>query len=243
MIRAESLSKRFEHISAVKDVSFDIPKGEIIGLIGPNGAGKTTSVRMLTGILKPSGGNAWVHERSIRNGIEKIREVLGVVPESVNLYRRMTARETIRFFGQVYGVPFPQLDSRINELAKRLDLGSHLDRPNEGLSLGTKKKVQFATALVHDPQVLICDEPTLALDPRAKLTIAETLEKLREDGKTILVTSHNMDLVDRICNQVAVICNGQIRAIGTPSQLKSSLGDTQSGKEVTLDDVFLHYTN
>ncbi|HEX6861690.1 MAG TPA: ABC transporter ATP-binding protein [Thermoanaerobaculia bacterium] len=242
MIKTTNLTKAFGKVTAVKGVTIQVRPGEIFGLIGPNGAGKTTVSRLLSGILKPSSGEVWIGGLPLPKGLAEVRRLIGVVPEGVPLYRRLTARETIRFFGRVHGVEGATLEQRIAWLAERLQLDDQLDKPNEGLSLGTKKKVLFASALLHDPQVLICDEPTLALDPRATQSIIRILTDLKADGRTILLTSHNMDMVDQLCNQIAVIHKGQIRIQGPPQQIKRELAAANTREEVVLDEVFLHYT-
>lgn len=242
MIKAIGLTKTFHDVEAVKQLTFEVPRGKIFGLIGPNGAGKTTTARLLAGILKPSAGEAWVANLSVSKSMREIRKLIGVVPEGTPLYRRLTAFETIRFFGQIHRVETAALDDRIAELAQRLDLSEHLRRPNEGLSLGTKKKVLFASALLHEPEVLLCDEPTLGLDPRATLSIIEILSGLKRDGKTVLLTSHNMEMVDQICDGIAVIHKGRICIQGRPNEIKRDLAALVAKKEVVLHDVFLHYT-
>jgi ABC-type multidrug transport system ATPase subunit len=242
VIRTIGLTKTFHDVEAVKRLTFQVSRGEIFGLIGPNGAGKTTTARLLAGILKPSAGEAWVAGLSVTKSMREIRKLVGVVPEGTPLYRRLTAIETIRFFGRVHGVEAAALDDRIAGLARRLDLLEHLERPNEGLSLGTKKKVLFASALLHEPEVLLCDEPTLGLDPRATQSIIEILTGLKREGKTVLLTSHNMEMVDRICDEIAVIHKGRICIQGRPSEIKRDLAQLVAKREVVLDDVFLHYT-
>jgi len=241
-IRTDGLTKKFAAMAAVRELDFSVKAGKIFGLIGPNGAGKTTTTRLLTGILKPTAGDAWLCGKSVRSDMAGIRKLVGLVPEGVPLFRRLTARETISFFGRVFGVPEPMLSAKTAVVAENLGLSDDLDRMNEGLSLGTKKKVLFACALVHEPKVLICDEPTLGLDPRATRTITRMLGDLREEGKTILLTSHNMVMVDELCDDIAVIYKGNICVRGAPGELKSEVSRLLDQKEVNLDEVFLHYT-
>jgi ABC-type multidrug transport system ATPase subunit len=243
MIHAQALGKSFAQITAVSELSFSVEPGRIFGLIGPNGAGKTTTARLLSGVVKPSTGEAWIAGRSVIRDARGVRDVIGVVPEGIPLYRRLTARETIRFFGAVHGVPHEELDERIEAIASRVGLSHDLHRPNEGLSLGQKKKVLFASALLHQPPVLICDEPTLGLDPRASRAIITILQELREAGKSLLVTSHDMEMMDSICDCIGVIHKGRIRVEGPPDEIKARLAEETERKEVELDDVFLHYTN
>jgi ABC-type multidrug transport system ATPase subunit len=242
VIQTHDLGKTFGRVAAVSGVRIRVREGEIFGLIGPNGAGKTTTTRLLAGILKPSRGEASIAGLTTARHLREIRRIIGVVPEGVPLFRRLTAGETIAFFGRVHGVPARELEPATRRLAEALQLSDALAKPNEGLSLGTKKKVLFASALLHQPQVLICDEPTLGLDPRATEAIIAILQGLKAEGKTIFLTSHNMEMMDRLCGEIAVIHKGEIRIQGPPVAIKRELAQTLAKKEVVLDEVFLHYT-
>ena len=222
MIRAEALHKSFGSVVAVDEVSFEAPDGLITGLLGPNGAGKTTSMRMLTGLVKPTRGRASV------DGIDasslEVRRRLGVLPDRSGLYPRLTARENILYFGRLHGLSGEALQARAQELIELLDLIRVADRRCEGFSQGERMKVAIARALVHDPRNVMLDEPTNGLDVMSTRAMRELIGALRDEGRCVLFSSHIMQEVAALCDRVVVIAQGRVVADGTREQLLERTG-------------------
>ncbi len=222
MIRAEALHKSFGSVVAVDEVSFEAPDGLITGLLGPNGAGKTTSMRMLTGLVKPTRGRASV------DGIDasslEVRRRLGVLPDRSGLYPRLTARENILYFGRLHGLSGEALHARAQELIELLDLVRVADRRCEGFSQGERMKVAIARALVHDPRNVMLDEPTNGLDVMSTRAMRELIGALRDEGRCVLFSSHIMQEVAALCDRVVVIAQGRVVADGTREQLLERTG-------------------
>ena len=222
MIRAEALHKSFGSVVAVDEVSFEAPDGLITGLLGPNGAGKTTSMRMLTGLVKPTRGRASV------DGIDasslEVRRRLGVLPDRSGLYPRLTARENILYFGRLHGLSGEALQARAQELIELLDLVRVADRRCEGFSQGERMKVAIARALVHDPRNVMLDEPTNGLDVMSTRAMRELIGALRDEGRCVLFSSHIMQEVAALCDRVVVIAQGRVVADGTREQLLERTG-------------------
>jgi len=214
---------------ALKGVSLEIREGELFGLLGPNGAGKTTLASILSGLLKPDSGDAYILGHHVEGESNHIKLLVGVVSggQDRQLYHQLTAEENLEFFGHLYGLSGQKLKDRINELLKIVGLEGQKDNLVRRFSLGMRQKLAIAKALIHDPPVLILDEPTIGLDPNAALSvrtfIKETLS--REQGKTILLTTHYMYEADYLCDRIAIIDKGQIIAKGTPDELKKRVQD------------------
>ena len=222
MIRAEALHKSFGAVVAVDEVSFEAPDGLITGLLGPNGAGKTTSMRMLTGLVRPTRGRATV------DGVDasslEVRRRLGVLPDRSGLYPRLTARENILYFGRLHGLSGEPLEGRASELIELLDLSAVADRRCEGFSQGERMKVAIARALVHDPRNVMLDEPTNGLDVMSTRAMRELIGTLRAEGRCVLFSSHIMQEVAALCDRVVVIARGRVVADGTQQQLLERTG-------------------
>ena len=216
MISVRNLKKSYGSSRALADVSFTINEGEIFGLLGPNGAGKTTTVRILTGQLTFDSGIAMIKKFKMPADREKIRKEMGVVPEETNLYERLTVEQNLHFFCRLYGADF----STVTKYLKIVDLEEERGKVVEDLSKGMKQKVLLIRALLHDPDILFLDEPTSGLDPASAEGIHRLLKNLNKAGKTILITSHNMEEVDKLCDRVAFLNQGQIAALDTPENLK-----------------------
>ena len=216
MIQIENLHKSYQQKKALQGISFQVKKGEIFGLLGPNGAGKTTTIKILTGQLTRDSGRAEILNRDVLSGREELQYRLGIVPEETNLYERLSVEKNLKFFCQLYGVDF----SRINKYLEHVGMSEEKDTVISELSKGMKQKVLLVRALLHDPELLFLDEPTSGLDPASAEGIHRLLEDLKEEGKTILLTSHNMEEVDRLCHRVAFLDHGVIVAQDTPEKLK-----------------------
>lgn len=233
VVEVEKLVKNFKKIRAVNGVEFNVKKGEIFGFLGPNGAGKTTTIRMLTGIIKPDRGKVVILGHDIQKDPLKAKERLGVVPETSNAYVDLSARQNLSLIADLYGVPKKEAEKRADELLKEFGLYDRRDDKVKGFSKGMKQRLILAMALINDPQLLFLDEPTSGLDVQSSILIRQMLLKLHENGKTILLTTHNLDEANKLCERIAIINKGKIAAIDTPENLKKMIK-----KLNTLDVTF-----
>ncbi len=224
MIEAEGLVKRFKKVVAVDRLSFTARDGEVFGLLGPNGAGKTTTLRLLATVLEPNEGTARVNGYDIRADKQKVRSILGLLVEDAGLYRKVSAREHLRYFGRLHGVDGAELERRINYLIDVLGMESFADRDTDGFSRGMKRRVVMGIALVHEPQVVILDEPTIGLDVVSTRAVRDMIARFRAEGRCVLISTHLMDEVQRLCDRVAIIHGGHILAQGTPRELIAQAG-------------------
>jgi len=219
-IEVDSVTKRFEDTVAVDNVSMKVARGELFGLLGPNGAGKSTFTKMLSGMINPTSGTIKVGGYDIKDDPMKVKESLGVVPQDIVLYDYMNARENLAFFGRLYGLSGSKLRNRIEELLKFTQLDEEaVKRHISTYSGGMKRRVNIAAALLHEPQVMLLDEPTAGLDPKNKLALWEIIQTLHKEGKTIVLTTHMMDEAEELCIRVAIMDKGKIIAVGSPRQL------------------------
>ncbi len=236
-IEARALSKTFEDpergiVEAVRGLDFACARGEIYGLLGPNGAGKTTTLRMLATILAPTGGTAFIDGVDVTLDPLEARRRIGFLSTSTGLYPRLTARETLRYFGELHGLEGEPLEARIEELIDTFDLTSFADGRCEAFSTGQKQKVSIARAVVHDPPVLILDEPTTGLDIIASSTMIEFIDSRRDAGTCVLFSTHVMSEAERLCDRIGVIYDGLLLAEGTYAELGEHTGETY------LDGIF-----
>lgn len=233
MIEVQGLSKSFGKIRAVQNISFSAANGQITGLLGPNGAGKSTTLRMLYTLLKPDSGSAHIDNFNIANAATDVQRRIGVLADAQGLYLRLTSRENIRYFGNLHGLDGPELEKQIDKLIALLDMESIADRRVEGFSTGERLKVAIARALVHDPPNVLLDEPTNGLDVKSTRAMRQFIRNLRDAGKCILFTSHIMQEVAALCDQIVIISGGMIAAQGTPEELLH-----RTGKD-NLEDAFI----
>lgn len=217
----------------MKDVSFDVRPGEVVGLLGPNGAGKTTTLRMLSTTLRPTSGTARIAGYDVVREPDKVRASLGVLPTDPGLYGRLTAEENLRFFGRLAGLSGAELERRIDRLLKWLGMDEHRKRRTEGFSKGMRQKIALARSILHEPPVLILDEPTAGLDVSAARTIIDFIQESKAAGRTVLFSSHYLVEAERVCDRIAIIADGRIRATGTPEEICREAGAD------TLEDAFL----
>ena len=237
-LEAVSLTKRFfdqkrGEFNAVDEVSFFCPKGEIFGLLGPNGAGKTTTLRMVTTVLKPTSGTARINGFDIIESPREARKQLGFVASDTGLYERLTPREILEYFGRLSKYPVDRLPQRIEELARLLDLTSFIDSRCDKLSTGMKQKVSIARSIVHDPTVLILDEPTSGLDVLAAQALHEFIMQAKELGKCVVLSSHTMSEVEKLCDRIGIIHRGKLLAVGSLNELREQTG------EHYMEEIFL----
>jgi ABC-2 type transport system ATP-binding protein len=235
VIEVDGLTRRFEDVTAVEDLTFSVGQGEVFGLLGPNGAGKTTTVRMLACLIGVSGGSATVggHRVTDPRQAREVRAMVGLAPEDVGLYGELTPVQTLDFFGKLYGLPAAARPDRIEELLTRLRLWDVRDRRVATFSKGMKQRLALARALVHDPPVLFLDEPTANLDPEGAKDVREMLLALREEHRTIILNTHHLEDAERVCDRVAIL-DTRLVALGTPDQLR---GSTSRHTTLRLDVV------
>ncbi len=233
MIQVTNLSKSFGDVKAVQDVSFVAPDGLITGLLGPNGAGKSTAMRLVAGVLEPDSGTATIDGFDTRAQRLEAQKRLGVLTDAHGLYQRLTARENIRYFGQLRGLGGKELEARIDALVALLDMGDIAGRRTEGFSTGEQVKVAIARALVHQPQNVILDEPTAGLDVMSTRAMRGVIRQLRDEGRCILFTSHIMQEVAMLCDNIVIIAGGRVAAQGSPDALRQRTG------QENLEDAFV----
>lgn len=224
MIRVEHLAKRFRRVEAVADISFEAQNGQIFGLLGPNGAGKTTTLRMLATILEPDGGTAYVDGYDIRRQKNAVRSALGILIENAGLYQHLTARECLRYVGRLHGLNGAALERHIEQLTVDLGMESFLDRKTRGFSRGMTRKVVTAMALIHNPPNVILDEPTAGLDVVSTRAVRDLIQGFKREGRCVVLSTHLMSEVERLCDVVGVIHRGRIMALGTPDALMERTG-------------------
>jgi sodium transport system ATP-binding protein len=210
MIKVEAIHKSFGKVHAVRGVSFDAPDGKITGLLGPNGAGKSTTLRVLYTVLKPDEGYATIDGADVVTDSLAARSRIGALPHGAGLYPHLTARENIAYFARLCGVDKTEIDDRVEQIVKLLEIGDFAERRTKGFSQGQRTKVSLARALVHDPQNVILDEPSNGLDVMATRSLRELILKLKDDGRCVLFSSHVMQEVAALCDDICIVANGQV---------------------------------
>ena len=237
MIEAQHLRKAFgrglRQVVAVDEVSFCAADGAITGLLGPNGAGKTTTLRMLYTLMRPDRGRVLVDGLDPAENPAEVRSRLGVLPDARGLYKRLTARENIAYFGRLQGLAEAAIEARTGQLIAALDMADFVDRRAEGFSQGQRTKTAIARALVHDPRNVLLDEPTNGLDVMATRAMRTFLRKLRDEGRCVLFSSHIMQEVAALCDRIVVVARGKVVADGTPDALRDQAGTSN------LEDAFV----
>jgi ABC-2 type transport system ATP-binding protein len=226
MIKLENLTKKFGDLIAISDLTFKIEKGEIFGLLGPNGAGKTTTIRILTTLLKPTSGKAWVGGYDVDSKPLRVKEMIGLVPQGINLEMDLTTQENLEFHGRLHRMARGERDGKIDELLSFVELEEKRDIVVEHLSGGMKRRLLIARALMHNPQVLFLDEPTVGLDPQVRRKIWDLIRDLKTKGFTILLTTHYIEEADALCDRVGILRKGKLIALDSPSTLKKDMGET-----------------
>jgi len=224
VIEVRELTKKFDKRIAVDRLNLTIEEGELFGLLGPNGAGKTTLVRMLTTVLQPAQGAATVCGYDIQRQPKEVRRVIGIAPQDVALYDDLTAAENLAHFGKLYGVKGKRLRTRITKLLKLVQLEDRAGDLVKTFSSGMKRRLNLMIGLIHEPRVLFLDEPTTGFDPAARLAVWDCIKRLKAEKVTILLSTHYMEEADYLCDRVAIMDRGKIVALGTPAELKRSVG-------------------
>jgi ABC-2 type transport system ATP-binding protein len=223
-LRVEALHKRFDAIEAVAGLSFEINEGEVFGLLGPNGAGKTTTISAIATRLRPTSGDALIFGNSVRTDVAAVRRVIGVVPQEISLYPKLTAVENLKFFGRMYGVPKSELAQRVDELLALVGLDARRDDYVDTFSGGMKRRLNLAVSLVHNPRLLLLDEPTVGVDPHSREHVFSIVRRLRDEGVAILYTTHYMEEAERLCDRLGIMDQGKIIAMGTLDALLAEAG-------------------
>lgn len=237
LIETHQLVKRYGEKTAVEDVSFAVDQGEIFGFLGPNGAGKTTTIKMIVGLLRPTAGQVKVAGYDVQSQPMQAKAASGYVPDEPNLYAKLTGRELLRFVGDLYGLGHAQVDRRIEELLRLFDLTQAADDTIDSYSHGMQQKIALATALVHDPKVLVLDEPTVGLDPKSARLIKDILRQMANRGAAVFLSTHILEIAERMCDRIGIINHGKLIAVGTMDELRH-LGKGES----SLEDIFLGLT-
>lgn len=227
MIRTENLTRRFGETLAVDQLSLSIDEGEVFGLLGPNGAGKTTTVRMLAALIAPTSGTASVAGYALGEADMDVRRRVGILTESPGLYEKLSAEQNLRFYADLYEVPADCQPAQIERYLQLLGLWERRHEPVGGFSKGMRQKLATARALLHEPPVLFLDEPTAGLDPQAARTVRDFIEELRSEGRTTLLTTHNLDEAERLCDRIGVLNTGLV-AVDTPENLRRRLFGRQT---------------
>jgi ABC-2 type transport system ATP-binding protein len=235
-VAAHSLRKVYGAVEAVKHLDLTVRPGEIVGFLGPNGAGKTTTLKMLTGLIKPTAGRAEILGHDVQRDARAAKACFGYVPDTPNLYGKLRGWEFLRFMARLYRVPVAQAERRATELLRLFELADAAGDFVEGYSHGMQQKMALAGALVHDPRVLFLDEPTVGLDPRSARLIKDLLGQLRSRGTAVLLSTHILEIAERLCDRVVIIDGGQVVASGTLAELRAREG------RASLEDIFLDLT-
>jgi ABC-2 type transport system ATP-binding protein len=238
LLNLKNLTKKYDKFTAVKNLSLDVRAGELFGFLGPNGAGKTTTIKMITGLLQPTEGTVEIDGHDILEDPLAAKAVLGLVPDSPVLYRKLTGREFLRFVGELYSVDKRTTEKRIGDLLRLLGMTENADDLIETYSHGMRQKTAIMAALVHDPRVVVLDEPTVGLDPRSAKVVKDVLRALCDRGKTVFMSTHILEIAERMCDRVGIINRGELVAVGTVSELRSKSRDSRT----SLEDIFLEVT-
>ncbi|MBN1139741.1 MAG: ABC transporter ATP-binding protein [Anaerolineae bacterium] len=224
MLRTERLTKRYGALTAVKDLTLEVYEGEVLGLLGPNGAGKTTSIHMICGLLRPDAGRVTVRGAPVTGASRGVRVRIGVCPQKIVLWDRLTCLEQLQFIGQMYGLNGQEARRRGERLLDELDLADKWNKQARTLSGGMQRRLNLLMALVHDPELVVLDEPEAGLDPQSRVKVREYIQSLARI-KTVIVTTHNMDEADRVADRVAIIDHGELLVVDTPEALKRRVGE------------------
>lgn len=237
LIETRNLVKEYGKYVAVNNVSFEVHAGEMFGFLGPNGAGKTTTIKMIVGLLKPTSGTVKVAGYDIQTQPLLAKASSGYVPDTPNLYAKLTGRELLRFVGDLYDVDRKQVTHRVDELLRMFDLANAANETVDSYSHGMQQKASLAAALMHDPKVLILDEPTVGLDPKSARLIKDILRQLADRGAAVMLSTHILEIAERMCDRIGIINKGELVAVGTMDELRA-LGEGHA----SLEDIFLGLT-
>jgi ABC-2 type transport system ATP-binding protein len=238
MLKLSGLTKRYNGSPAVDDLSLRVGSGELFGFLGPNGAGKTTTIKMMCGLLRPTSGRIEIGGFDILGQPTKAKAVIGLVPDTPVLYKKLTGREFVRFVGELYSVDGETIDKRMGDLLSLLDMKDSADNLIETYSHGMRQKASIMAALIHDPDLVVLDEPTVGLDPRSARVVKDVLRALCEMGKTVFMSTHILEIAERVCDRIGIINKGKLVAVGSIEELRAQ---SEAGLG-SLEDIFLELT-
>ena len=238
LIETRNLVKRYGDKTAVNNVSFDVKAGEIFGFLGPNGAGKTTTIKIIVGLLRPTSGTVSVAGYDVQQQPIPAKAASGYVPDTPNLYAKLSGRELLRFVGDLYNLDRQLATRRVDELLRTFDLTAAADDTIDSYSHGMQQKTALAAALMHDPKVLVLDEPTVGLDPKSARLIKDILRQMAERGTAVFLSTHILEIAERMCDRIGIINRGELIAVGTMDELRAL---DKSG-QASLEDIFLGLT-
>jgi len=235
-IMTEGLTKRFEDVTALDDLSFEVRRGELFGLLGPNGAGKTTTINILCGLVEPTGGRAYVGGHDVQREPWKVRGLIGVCPQDTAVYPFLTGRENVELFGSLHAIPGESLRKKTEGLLEKMGLTEDADRQAGKYSGGMRRRINLVMGLVHDPEIAFLDEPTVGMDPQSRRAVWDFIRELKGQGKTVILTTHYMEEAEELCDRVGIIDHGRLIALGPPGALMEEHGAGD------LEEVFIRLT-
>ena len=239
MIQLENLTRHYGSLAAVQDLNMTVQEGELFGFLGPNGAGKTTTIRMIIGLLRPTRGTVSVVGHDVKQEPLAVKRAVGYLAQTPLLYDKLTGREFLRFLGGLYGLGDEKIDARTEHLLALMDLSDKADQLIESYSGGMRHKIGLCGALLHEPPVLVLDEPLTGLDPYSARRIKDLLQELCRQGSTVFLSTHVLEVAERVCDRVGILDKGRLIAVGTMAALRTQ---AQSSAETTLEDLFLQLT-
>lgn len=244
ILSIHNIQKSYGDFQAVKGISFDVRKGEIFSLLGPNGAGKTTLISMLSCLLKPTSGDAQIGSHSITQNTLAVKQLIGVVPQDLALYETLTAQQNLRFWGEMYGMSGESLNKRIGEVLEQVTLTDRANKRVNTFSGGMKRRLNIAVGLLHKPQLVFMDEPTVGIDPQSRRSILDMVKDLHAQGMTVLYTTHYMEEAEELSDRVGIVDQGKLIAIGSQKELTQMVGQQQTLRlnfgEEALSEAFVH---
>ncbi len=238
MIETVGLTKKFGNLTAVNNLNLTVNNGEIYGFLGPNGAGKTTTIKMICGLLKPTAGKVYIDGIKLSEDPIEAKSHIGLIPDTPNVYPKLTGREFLYFVADIYDVPRSRAKKKADEIFEMFDLKEKADELIETYSHGMKQKIVIGSALIHDPSVIILDEPTVGLDPKSAKLVKDLLRALADKGKTVFMSTHILEIAERMCDRVGIINEGMLIAEGTIAELRSKAKD----QTADLEKLFLELT-
>ncbi|KUO61409.1 MAG: ABC transporter [Gracilibacter sp. BRH_c7a] len=238
LIKTTRLMKKYGSVPVVNDLNLEVKGGEIFGFLGPNGAGKTTTIKMLTGLLDPSEGEVFICGYDLKKQPTEAKSVMAYVPDQPKLYNKLSAREFLMLISSLYRVPKDIAQERSEQLLAMFELQARADELLESYSHGMRQKVVLASALIHQPKVIMLDEPTVGLDPASARLLKDILQELARQGAAVFVSTHILEIAERMCHRVGILKNGQLIAQGSPEELRQRVGHTGE----SLEDIFLELT-